>query len=67
MEKKKENKKEIKGVRIIKIISETKKPSGDKPRHGWRRVMAVVSINGKQFTRHCDTKDGQFAMMKMYR
>lgn len=57
---------EIKGVRIVKIISETKKFKGERPRRGYRRVQAVVSIKGVLHTRHGDTKDGQFLIMKMY-
>lgn len=58
---------EIKGVKIVRIISESKKVNGDRPKGGYRRVMAVVSIHGKLYTRHCDTKDGVFALMKGYR
>lgn len=61
-----EQAKEIKGVRIVKIISETKKARGQRPPHGWKRVMAVVSIRGQLFTRHVNTRDGQFGIMKMY-
>jgi hypothetical protein len=59
-------KQEIKGVRIVKIISETKKPKGERVPHGFKRVMAVVSIRGQMVTRHCNTKDGQFGIMKIY-
>lgn len=54
------------GVRIVKIISETKRKGqhGQAPRSGYRRVMAVVNIRGKHYTRHVDTKDGEFAIMK---
>lgn len=52
------------GVRIVKIISESKKANGTRPRPGFKRVMAVVSINGQCYTRHVDTKDGQFGIMK---
>lgn len=58
---------EIKGVKIVRIISESKRVKGEMPRRGYRRVMAVVSIHGKLYTRHCDTKDGVFALMRGYR
>lgn len=57
---------EIKGVRIVRIISETKRAKGERPRKGFRRVQAVVKIKGQLFTRHGDTKDGEFLLMKMY-
>ena len=58
--------KEIVGVRIVKVISETKRKGchGAYPRSGYKRVMAVVNIRGKQYTRHVDTKDGVFGIMK---
>lgn len=58
---------EIKGVRIVKVISETKRWKGERPRHGSRRVQAIVTIRGTLYTRHGDTKDGQFLIMKMYK
>ena len=59
--------KEIKGVKIVRIISETKKPRGERPRPGYRRVEAVVQIRGRgRLTRHGDTTDGKLLMMKVY-
>jgi len=59
------DKKNFVGVRIVKIISETKKwRRGQRPRAGFKRVMAIVRINGVEHTRHGDTKDGQFMIMK---
>lgn len=56
---------EIKGVRIVKIVSESRKPRGERPRPGYRRVQAIVRIHDREYTRHGDTKDGVFLMMKL--
>lgn len=62
----KKGKSQFVGVRIVKVISETKRKGchGSYPKPGYKRVMAVVSIRGKEYTRHVDTKDGVFGIMK---
>lgn len=57
----------IRGVEIVKVISETRRYKGDRPRRGFKRVQAIVRIKGTLYTRHGDTKDGKFLIMKIYK
>lgn len=61
------NRTEIRGVKIVKVISEHKRTCGERVRPGFKRVQAVVHIHGYgNVTRHGDTKDGQFLIMKEF-
>lgn len=55
-------------VEIVKVISEHKRRwrrasvngiSNMPPAPGFKRVMAIVKIDGRKVTRHCDTRDGK--------
>ena len=51
-------------VDIVRIISVTKHPKGDRPRPGHKRVEAIVKIGGELVTRHVDTQDEKVGLLR---
>lgn len=54
-------------VPIVKIISEHRRPRNPRPAAGFKRVEDIVRIGRREYTRHCDTKDGRKGVIKFKR